>query len=70
MAQIYHGCMPKNADGTNEILGPGEKCLVPTDKCFLKDTQDIKNCGVKTRSHAKKESTVSSNACRNYIEQK
>ena len=48
MAQIYHGCMPKNADGTNEILGPGEKCLVPTDKCFLKDTQDIKNCGVKT----------------------
>ena len=44
--------MTKNADGTNKIIGPGEKCLVPTDKCFWKDRQDIKNCAVKnTKSY-------------------
>ena len=70
MAQIYHGCMTKNANGTNKIIGPAEKCLVPTDKCFWKDPQDIKNCGVKTRSHIMKEPTVSIQAYRNYFEQK
>ena len=59
MAQIYHGCMTKNADGTNGIIGPGEKFLVPTDECFWKDPRHIKKCKVKTRSCAKKEPIVS-----------
>ena len=70
MAQIYYGCMTKNADGANKIMSPGEKCLVPTDKCFWKDPQDIKNCGVQTRSRTKKEPTASIKAYRKYIEQK
>ena len=32
--KIYHGCMLKNADGTNKIIGSTEKCLIPTDKCM------------------------------------
>ena len=59
MPQIYHDCMTKNADGTNKIIGPGEKCLFSTGKCFWKDPQDIKNCEVKTQSCSKKEPTVS-----------
>ena len=34
MAQIYQDYMTKNADGTNKIIGTGEKCLVPTEKSF------------------------------------
>ena len=48
MAQIYYGCMTKNADGANKIMIPDEKCLAPTDKCFWKYPPDIKNCGIKT----------------------
>ena len=54
MEKIYHGCMAKNADGTNKIIGPGEKCLIPTDKCFWKDPRGIKKGKVKTRSCTKK----------------
>ena len=25
MDRIYHGCMTKNADGTNRLIGPDEK---------------------------------------------
>ena len=34
---MFVSCMFKNADGTNRIIMAGEKCLVPTDKCFWKD---------------------------------
>ena len=34
MDQIYHGCMSKNVDGMNKLIGPGEKCLVSTKECF------------------------------------
>ena len=34
--------MTKNADGTNKLIGPGEKSLIPTNKCFWKDPEDIK----------------------------
>ena len=50
MAKIYHGCITKNADGTNKLIGPGEKSLISTDKCFWKEPEDIKSSGVKTRS--------------------
>ena len=69
MAQIYQDYMTKNADGTNKIIGTGEKCLVPTEKCFQKDPQDIRSCGVKTRNRTKKEPAVSIKTYRNYFEQ-
>ena len=61
--------MTKNADETNKI-GPGEKCLVPTDKCFWKEPQDIDTCRVKTCSFRKKQPTMNINAYNNYFEQK
>ena len=51
---IYHGCMTKNADGTNKIILAGEKFLVPTAKCFWKYPKDIECMGAKTRSQTKK----------------
>ena len=35
MDLIYHGCMTKNADGTNKLIGPGEKRLIATYECIL-----------------------------------
>ena len=70
MGQIYHGCMTKNVDGTNKLIGPGEKCLVPAEKCFWKDPRDIKKCKVKTGSCSRKESTVSIKDYDNYMGQK
>ena len=70
MAQNNHGCMTKNSNRTNKIIGHGEKCLAPTGKCFWKDTEHIKSCDLKTRGHTKKEPTVSNQAYRNYFEHK
>ena len=47
MELIYHGCITKNADGTNKIIGLGEKCLTLSAQCFWKDPRDIKSSGVK-----------------------
>ena len=33
MDQICYRCMAKNVDGTNKLIGPGEKCLVLTEEC-------------------------------------
>ena len=33
MDQIYHGCMTKNVDGMNKLIGPGKKCLRLTKIC-------------------------------------
>ena len=70
MDQIYHGCMTKNVDGTNKLIVPGKKCLVPTEKCFWKDPRDIKNRKVKTRSRTKIEPTVSIKDYDTYMRQK
>ena len=61
--------MIKNADGTNKIFDPGEKCLTPTAQCFWKDPQDIIS-GVKTCSQASKQSTVSIQDYNYYFENK
>lgn len=50
MAQIYQGCMAKKADGTNTLIGPGKKCLVPTDECLWKDPRGIKNARLKQKT--------------------
>ena len=63
MELIYHGCMTKNADGTNKIIGPGEKCLTPT-------AQDIKSSGVKTHNQAARQPTVSTQDYNYYFENK
>ena len=64
--RIYHGCILKNADGTNKTIGSTEKRLIPTNKCKWKLPYDIPN-GVKTRSRAKNEPAVSYEEVDRYI---
>ena len=53
-----------------KLIGPVKKCLVPTDKCFQKDPEDIKIQGVKTRSLTKKERVVTNREYNHYFENK
>ena len=69
MDKIYVGCFYKNADGTNKIIAEGDRCFAPTDKCFWKDPNDVKD-GAKTRSRANDEATVSFQAADKYREDK
>ena len=50
MAKNLPWLYEKNADGTNKLIGPGEKCVIPTDKCSWKNRESMKSSGVKTRS--------------------
>ena len=70
MDRIYHGCMTKNADGTNRLIGPDEKCLVPTSQPFWKYVEDIPVTGVKTRRQSKNLSTVSNRTFDTYFRNK
>ena len=58
MDKIYHGCFHKNADGTNQGIVAGERCLTPTNKCFWKDPNDVEH-RIKARSRVKSQSIVS-----------
>ena len=49
LALVYHGCFTKNADGTNKLIGPEEKSLIPAAQCFCEDPEDVRS-GVKTCS--------------------
>ena len=69
MELIYHGCMIKNAHGTNKTIGPDEKCLTFTAQCFWKDPQDVIS-GVKTRSQTSKQPNVSIRDYNYYFENK
>ena len=69
MGLIYHGCMTKNADGTNKLIGPGEKCVTPTGQCFWKDPQDVRS-GVKTCSQSIKQPTMSTEDYDYYFQNK
>ena len=66
MALIYHNCLSKNADGTNKLVGPGEKHLTPTGQCCWKDQKDG-CCGVKTCSQSVSQPTVSTEDYEYYI---
>ena len=66
MPRIYHGCFPKNADGANRIITPGEECLVPTDKFVWKDSFNV-IIRVKTRSQAKTDPAVDFKTFDNYL---
>ena len=66
MVLIYHGCFTKNADGTNKLIGPGEKFLTPAAQCFWKDRKDVR-CGVKTRSQSANQPTVSTEDYKYYF---
>lgn len=70
MDRIRHGCMTKSADGTNRLIGPGEKCLVPTAKPFWKYIENIETSGVKTHTQYKKQPTVSNRAFDTYFRDK
>ena len=70
MDRIYLGCMTQNADGTNRLIGSGEKCLVPTARPFWKYVEDIETSGVKTRTQYKRQPTVSNKAFDTYFRNK
>ena len=70
MDRLYHGCMTKDADGTNRLIGPGEECPVPTVRPFWKFIEDIETSGLKTRTLYEKQSTVSNRAFDTYFENK
>ena len=70
MDRLYHGCMTKDADGTNRLIGPGEECPVPTVRPFWKYIEDIETSGLKTRTKYKKQATVSNTAFDTYFENK
>ena len=70
MEKIFHRCMTKYADGANKFIGPCEQCLIPTSNPFWKRPQDIKNCGVKTRSCTQKEPIASLEDYNNYFQEK
>ena len=69
MALIYHGCFTKNADGTNKLIGPGEKCLTAIAQCFWKDPKDVCS-GIKTRSQSANQLTVSTEDYEYYLKKK
>ena len=69
MELIYHGCFTKNADGTNKLIGPGEKCLTPTTQCFWKDPKDFRS-GVTTRSQSANQAIVSIEDYEYYFQKK
>ena len=58
MDRMYHVCAYATVDGTNKLIGEGNVCLIPTNRCFWKDASDVA-MHVKTRSMTKKERSVS-----------
>ena len=69
MELIYHGCFTKNTDGTNKLIGPGEKFLTLTAKCFWKDPKDDR-AGVKTRIQSANQAIVSTEDYEYYFQKK
>ena len=62
--------MTKNIDETNRLIGPGEKCLVPTVRPFWKYIENIETSGVKMCTQYKKQPTVSNRAFSIYFRNK
>ena len=52
------------------LIGPGEKCLVPTVRPFWKYFENIETSGVKMRTQYKKQPTVSNRAFNIYFQNK
>ena len=69
MDLIYHGCFTKNADGTNRIIGLHQKCVIPTNRPFWKDPEDI-HSPIKTRNQYANQSLVSIRDYRYYFQKK
>ena len=53
----FHGCIPKNKDGSNRIVEKGKRCLCPTTSPFWKKTVDVP-FQVSTRSQENKKELV------------
>ena len=69
MDRTYHGCAYAKVDGTCEIIGNGECCLVPTSRCFGKDHSEV-DCCVKTRSMLKKRRSIQRVIFNRYFEKR
>ena len=49
MDRVYHSCAYVNLDRTQKLIAKNEKCLIPANKCFWKDTCDTR-AKMKTRA--------------------
>ena len=67
MERIYHGSMRKNADGTNRLIGPREKCLALTARPYWKYPEDLTDIKVKTRTQYNKQPLVTNTAFNTYF---
>ena len=68
-SKLVHGCFIKNRDGTNRLIGCGEKCLTPTDQSFQKFPEHVSS-GVRTRSQEKEQKKVTKRQFDKYFRQK
>ena len=66
---VYHGFALNHTNSTNVIIGSNEKCLIPTNKCFWKDPNDVINA-VRTRSQLKNLPIAHWKTIDHYFEQK
>ena len=58
MDRVYYGCAYANLDGTRKLMAKNEKCLIPTNKCFWKDTCDTRT-KIKTGAMASSDKAAS-----------
>ena len=57
MSNVFHGCMNKNNDGTNQVIEINHICFWPTSQPYWKKVEDV-NFGVRTRSQELKQKKV------------
>ena len=69
MDRVYHGYAYVNLDGTRKLIAKNEKCLIPTNKCFLKDTCDA-STKIKTRAMTSSEKAASLKTINNSFKNK
>ena len=69
MDRVYHSCAYVNLDGTPKLIAKTEKCLIPTNKCFWKDTCDTR-AKIKTRTMTSSEKAASLKTINNYFKSK
>ena len=69
MDRIYHGWVYINLDGALKLIAKKEKCLIPTNKCFWKDTCDTRT-KINTRAMNSSEKAASLKSINNYFKNK
>ena len=69
MDRVCYGCAYANLDGTRKLMAKNEKCLIPTNKCFWKDTCDTRT-KIKTGAMASSDKTASLKTINNCFKNK